>query len=88
MSAEQLKAIVAERFQAVGLLHCLDLEDSTFDELPRFFEESHLTMELSITEPSLVPVACSLTNQLKSDLSLKHGVELEVVVRARTLIGQ
>lgn len=88
MNPEQLRAIVTERFQAVGLLHCLDLADSKFNELPRFFEESHLTMELSITDPSLVPVACNLMNQLKSNLSLEHGVELEVVVRDKTLIGQ
>ena len=87
MNPEQLKAIVRERFQAVGLLHCLDLEDSKFNEFPAFFEVSHLTLDLTIDDPSLLPVASSLTNQLKSELYLEHGVELDVVVRAKTFVG-
>ena len=88
MNSEHLKAIVIERFRAVGMLHCLDLEDSKFNEMSTFFEVSHLVMELSISDPLLAPVACSLMNQLKSDLFQEHGVELEVVVRAQTLVGK
>ena len=87
MNPEHLRAIVIERFQAAGMLHCLDLEDSKFNEMPTFFEVSHLVMELSISDPSLAAVARRLMNQLKSDLSQEHSVELEVVVRAKTLVG-
>jgi hypothetical protein len=43
---------------------------------------------LSISDPALAPVACSLMNQLKSDLFQEHGVELEVMVRSKTLVGK
>jgi hypothetical protein len=66
----------------------LDLEDSKFSELPAFFEVSHLALDLTIDDPALIPVASSLTNQLKSDLYLEQGVELDVVVRAKTFVGQ
>ncbi len=83
MTPEQLKAIVVERFEAAGLLGCLDLEHSAFRELPRFFETSHLSMDLTMADASLASVACSLAGQVKSDLFLSQGVEVEVSIRTK-----
>lgn len=85
MTPEQLKVVFAKRFQAAGLLHGLDLEESKFSERPRFFEVSHLAVELSVTDPSLVAAVSSLADQVKSDLFVGHGVELDVLIRTKTL---
>jgi hypothetical protein len=88
MTPEQLKAIVVEQFDAAGLLGSLDLEDSEFRELPRFFETSHLSIDLTIADVSLAPVAGSLANQVKSDLFVSQGVEVDVSIRAKTPVFQ
>jgi len=87
MTTGQLKDLVVQQFKTVGLLHCLDIDDSKFEELPTFFEVSHLAAELSVTDASLVPVAASLADQLKADLAASHGIELEVVIRSKVLVG-
>ncbi len=88
MTPEQLKAIVVKQFEATGLLGCLDLEHSEFRELPRFFETSHLSMDLTISDASLASVACCLASQVKSDLSVSQGVEVEVSIRTKTPVLQ
>src|ERR1700758_1331672 len=59
-----------------------------FRELPRFFETSHLSMDLTIADVSLAPVAGSLANQVKSDLFVSQGVEVDVSIRAKTPVFQ
>ena len=87
MTAEQLKAVVIEEFEAAGLLGFLDLENSEFRELPRFFEVSHLEMELAVTEHSFIPVVSTLAEQVKNELSLSRGIEVDVLIRARILVS-
>jgi hypothetical protein len=87
MTAEQLKATVIEQFEAAGLVGYLDLESSEFRELPRFFEVSHLEMELAVTEQSFLPGVRRLAEQVKSELFLSRGIEVDVLIRARTLVS-
>jgi hypothetical protein len=84
MTPEQLKAIVVEQFETAGLLGCLQLEDSEFRELPRFFETSHLAMELTIADPSLASVTHHVAEEVKSDLFLNRGVEVDVHIRIKS----
>jgi hypothetical protein len=87
MTPEQLKAIVVEQFEAAGLLGCLDLEQSEFRELPRFFETSHLSMDLMIADASLAAVAWSLAGEVKSELSMSRGVEVDLLIRTKTNVS-
>lgn len=68
----------------MGLLSCLDLEDSEFRELPTFFEVSHLAMDLTVTDSAILASAQSIADALRTELSTERGVELEVLVRARS----
>ena len=88
MTPEQLKALVLARFHAVGLLDVIDLQDSTFGELPRFFEVSHLSMDLTVTDPCFAPAVRSLVDQIKSDLFVSRGVELDAGTRCTALVGR
>lgn len=87
MNPEQLKNIVMGRFQAAGLLDCLDLGDSRFSELPRFFEVAHFRIELSVKDAALATAVRQIAERMKSELSVSRGVELDVLIQTRALAG-
>jgi hypothetical protein len=87
MTVAMLKEVVVEQFRSVGLLQCLDLGESEFRELPTFFEVSHLSMDLAVCDPEAIPVVQSIADQMKTDLFVERGVELEVLVRAKALVN-
>jgi hypothetical protein len=87
MTPEQLKEMVMQQFRSMGLLRCLDLEDSEFTELPTFFEVAHLSLDLTVNDPSVVCAAKSIAEQIKADLLMQQGVELEILVRTKALVS-
>jgi hypothetical protein len=87
MTPSMLREVVVEQFRYMGLLQCLDLEESEFRELPTFFEVSHLSMDLAVNDPEAIPVVQSVADQLKTDLLVERGVELEVLVRGKALVN-
>lgn len=87
MTPSMLREVVVEKFKSMGLLQCLDLGESEFRELPTFFEVSHLSMDLAVSDPEAIPVVQSVADQLKTDLFVERGVELEVLVRGKALVN-
>ena len=57
MSPDGLKKRILEEFNGSGLLEFLDVETSAFRELPRFFEASHLSMQLVLEDASVLAAA-------------------------------
>ncbi len=82
MSPDSLKKIVVEEFNSKGLLQSLDIDTSTFAELPRFFEASHMSMRLVLDSVAAFSAAGNIAATLKRDLD-RQGVELEYEIRAR-----
>ncbi len=80
MTTEDLKNRVVAEFKELGLGAQLDLAESDFRELPTFFEVSHFSMGLAVTE-DVIDVATSIATDLRSSLQ-KQGIELDYVVRA------
>jgi hypothetical protein len=71
----------------MGLLPCLDLDDSEFRELPTFFEVSHLSVDLTVTDTAVLPTVQSVADQLRIDLLVERGIELEVLVRTKACVN-
>lgn len=87
MTPTMLKVVITEKFKAMGLLPCLDLDDSEFRELPTFFEVSHLSVDLTVTDTAVLPTVQSVADQLRIDLLVERGIELEVLVRTKACIN-
>ncbi len=87
MTPATLKEIVEQQFKAMGLLQCLDFGDSEFRELPAFFEVSHLSMDLTVTDAAVISVVQSVADQLKTDLFNQRGIELDVLVRSKAMVN-
>jgi hypothetical protein len=81
MNPEALKQRVLDEFESIGLLKCLDTETSAFNELPRFFETSHLCMRLVLDDVGAVAAASNVAAEIKRDLE-RQGIELEYEIRA------
>lgn len=82
MTPDALKKRVVEEFKSIGLLKSLDVETSTFSELPRLFEVSHLSMRLVLDDVGAVAAASNLAAEIKRDLE-RQGVELEFEIRSQ-----
>lgn len=82
MSPDALRKRILEEFNCIGLLRFLDVETSTFRELPRFFESSHLSMQLVLENVSALAAASTIVAKLKRELE-QQGVELEYAIRVQ-----
>ncbi len=86
MTPDSLRAKLIKEFDSVKLLHSLDLKDSTFQELPRLFETSHLAMQVVLSEVSALATASRIAAALKRDLA-QQGIELEYSITVRWQIA-
>ena len=76
MTPNELKNKVVEAFDSADVLTSLEVDASSFCELPRLFESSHLSMRIMLNDQAAMAVASSSAAKLKSDLQ-QVGVELE-----------
>jgi hypothetical protein len=76
MTPNELKNKVVEAFDSANVLTSLEVDASSFRELPRLFESSHLSMRIMLNDQAAMAVAGSIAAKLKSDLQ-QAGVELE-----------
>lgn len=79
MTPNELKNKVVEEFDSANLLKSLELDASSFRELPRLFESSHLSMRIMLNNQAAMAIASSIAAKLKSDLQ-QLGVELEYTI--------
>lgn len=84
---DALKKKIAEAFDAAGLLPYLELGSSSFRELPRLFEASHVAMRLNLNDVSAVAAASGIAAKLKRDLE-QQGVELDYAIVSRWTISR
>ena len=82
MSPDALKKRILEEFNGSGLLEFLDVETSAFRELPRFFEASHLSMQLVLEDASVLAAASAIAAKMKRELD-QQGIELEYEIRVQ-----
>ena len=82
MSPDALKKRVVEEFHGIGLLEFLDVETSAFRELPRFFEASHLSMQLVLENAYALAAATAIAARMKRELE-EQSVELEYEIRVQ-----
>ncbi|MGB8888462.1 MAG: hypothetical protein WCC87_17165 [Candidatus Korobacteraceae bacterium] len=76
MTPNELKNKVVEAFDSAKLLTSLEVDASSFHELPRLFESSHLCMRIMLNDQAAMAVASNIAAKLKSDLQ-QMGIELE-----------
>ena len=82
MTPDALKKKVFEEFDSAGVLDSLDANKSSFVELLRLFEVTHLSMRIVLTEQAAMAVASEIASKIKRDLQ-QQGVELDYAIAAR-----
>jgi hypothetical protein len=87
MSPDELRNKVVEAFDSVSLLKSLELDASSFRELPRLFESSHLSMRITLNDQAAMAVASSIAANLKRCLQ-QSGIELEYSITSQWKISR